>query len=89
MKNIVKDVEGMKNTADNINIELDRQINQLDKIYDDMKDTETTLKRAEKHLKYFARQVYTDKLLICLIIFIVIAIIVIIILNIVGKVPAV
>ncbi len=79
----------MKVTADNINVELDRQINQLDKIYGDMKDTDTTLKRAEKHLKYFARQVYTDKLLICLIIFIIIAIIVIIILNIVGKVPAI
>jgi hypothetical protein len=46
MKNIVKDVNGMHDIADNINVELDRQINQLDKIYDDMKDTETTLKRA-------------------------------------------
>lgn len=31
--------------ADTINTELDRQINQLDSIYDNMKDTETTLKR--------------------------------------------
>ncbi len=35
----------MDEQADAINIELDRQINQLDKIYDDLKDTETTLKR--------------------------------------------
>ncbi len=31
--------------ADTINVELDRQINQLDLIYDNMKDTQTTLKR--------------------------------------------
>lgn len=36
----------MDNMADNINVELDRQIQQLDNIYDNMKDTNTTLKRA-------------------------------------------
>ena len=35
----------MDEIADKINTELDRQINQLDSIYDNMKDTETTLKR--------------------------------------------
>lgn len=35
----------MDNMADNINVELDRQIEQLDSIYDNMKDTKTTLKR--------------------------------------------
>lgn len=43
--------------------------------------------RAEKHLKYFARQIYTDRLMICLIIVIIIAIIVIIILSAIGKTP--
>jgi len=38
-------------------------------------------------LKYFARQVYTDRLMICLIIIIIIAIIVIIILSAIGKTP--
>lgn len=31
--------------ADTINAELDRQINQLDAMYDQMQDTSTTLKR--------------------------------------------
>jgi hypothetical protein len=35
----------MNAKADTINVELDRQINMLDSIYDNMKDTETTLKR--------------------------------------------
>ena len=35
----------MDEQADAINIELDRQINQLDKIYEDLKDTQNTLKR--------------------------------------------
>ena len=35
----------MDEQADTINVELNRQIEQLDKIYDNLKDTETTLKR--------------------------------------------
>jgi uncharacterized protein (UPF0212 family) len=38
-------VREMDERADAINVELDRQINMLDSIYDNMKDTETTLKR--------------------------------------------
>ncbi len=45
--------------------------------------------RAEKHLRYFARQVYTDRLMICLIVIIVIAIVTIIVLKIIGKTPQV
>lgn len=40
-----KNVYEMDEIADRVNVELDRQINQLDSIYDNMKDTETTLKR--------------------------------------------
>ena len=67
--------------------ELDRQINKMDEIYEKMNDTESTLERAEKHLKYFAKQVYTDRILICLLIVIGLAILVIIILAIAGKTP--
>lgn len=35
----------MDEQADSINVELNRQIEQLDKVYDNLKDTETTLKR--------------------------------------------
>ena len=42
---IKANVYKMEEQANEIGIELDRQINQLDHIYDDMKTTETTLKR--------------------------------------------
>ena len=42
---IRRNVYHMEDQAKEINTELDRQINQLDSIYDNMKDTETTLKR--------------------------------------------
>lgn len=38
-------------------------------------------------MKYFAKQIYTDRLMICLIIVIALAILVIIILAIAGKTP--
>jgi len=77
----------MDEQANDILTELDRQINKLDQIYDEMNDTETTLARAEKHLRYFGRQVYADRCLICIIIIIAVAIIVIIGLAIAGKTP--
>ena len=39
LKRIVRNVHEMDAMADTINVELDRQINQLDSIYDNMKDT--------------------------------------------------
>jgi len=41
-----------------------------------------------KHINYFARSVYTDKLLLALIILIVVAIVAIIILSAMGKIPS-
>jgi novel plant SNARE len=48
-----------------------------------MQDMDSTLKRAEKHLRYFARQVYTDKIIMCMLVLVVLAIIAVIILTIV------
>ncbi len=45
LKNARKNVYEMDEMANTINKELDRQINQLDTIYDNIKDTQTTLKR--------------------------------------------
>ena len=87
LNRVLKNVHVMKDQANTINVELDRQINQLDSIYDNMKDMDTTMKRAEVHLRYFARQVYTDRLMMCLIVVIILAIITIIILKIIGKTP--
>ena len=51
-------------------------------------DAESNLNRAMRHINYFARSVYTDKLLILLIILCVGAVIAIIVLSAMGKVPA-
>jgi hypothetical protein len=40
-----------------------------------------------KHIGYFARAVYTDKILMCLIVVLVIAVVAIIILSAMGKIP--
>ena len=45
LKRILKNIHLMDEQADTINVELNRQIEQLDKIYDNLKDTESTLKR--------------------------------------------
>lgn len=42
---IDRNVVQMDEQADTLILELDRQIQKLDKIYDDLNDTETTLKR--------------------------------------------
>jgi len=45
LQRILKNIHVMDEQADSINVELNRQIEQLDKVYDNLKDTETTLKR--------------------------------------------
>ena len=65
--------------ADEILINLDNQIQQLDRMENTVKDTRSILNRSQKYIKYFARQIYTDKLLmtlICLIVLVVVAIII-------------
>lgn len=78
-------VEQGNELADQINLELDRQIEQLDRMYNTVKDTQSILKRTQHLIRYFARQIYTDKLLMCLICLIFIAIVVIIILSATGN----
>ncbi|CAK76948.1 unnamed protein product (macronuclear) [Paramecium tetraurelia] len=70
--------------AEKIIMDIDQQIAQLDSMYDKVKDTQSVLKRSAEKIKYFAKQVYTDKLLMCLIGLIFIAIIVLIVLSALG-----
>ncbi|CAD8139253.1 unnamed protein product [Paramecium pentaurelia] len=84
LNEITKTVQQGNELADQINMELDKQIAQLDRMYDTVMDTQSVLKRSAKYIKYFARQVYTDKLLMCLIGLIFIAIIVLIVLSALG-----
>lgn len=84
-----KGLEALENTlnkvnmgnalADEIMVNLDHQIEQLDNMEKTVKDTRSILSRSQKYIRYFARQIYTDKLLmtlICLIAVVVVAIIV-------------
>jgi SNARE protein len=71
--------------ADDINLELDKQIEQLQRTTNTVKETQVIIKRANEYIKYFAKQLYTDKILMCLMLLIVIAIVVVVGLKIAGK----
>jgi len=85
LKRIQMNIASADQKADHINLELYRQEEQMQKAKEKTQDIQSELKRAGKYLKYFAKQVYTDKILMCLIFLAVIAVIVIIILKIVKK----
>lgn len=85
LKRIQMNIHSADQKADQINLELHRQDEQMQKAKEKTQDIQSELKRAQKYLKYFAKQVYTDKILMCLIFLAVIAVIVIIILKIVKK----
>ena len=77
-------VEQGNRLADEINLELDKQIEQLDRMEQTVKDTQSVLKRANQLIRYFFRQVYTDKIIMGLICCIVLAIVVIVIVSAMG-----
>ncbi|EAS04326.2 vesicle transport V-SNARE protein amine-terminal protein (macronuclear) [Tetrahymena thermophila SB210] len=77
---LVEDIE----IANQITIELDRQIDKLDSINQNVMDTQSMLKRTGKLITYFAKQVSTDKILMCLLCTIVVVIVVLIILSATG-----
>lgn len=79
LENTLNKVNQGNQLADEIIVNLDHQIQQLDNMEKTVKDTRTILNRSQKYIRYFARQIYTDKLLmtlICLIAVVVVAIIV-------------
>ena len=85
LDNIIQVVEQGNQLADQINLELDKQIEQLDRMEQTVKDTQSILKRANNLIRYFARQIYTDKIIMGLICLVVVAILVLIILSAMGK----
>lgn len=84
LDNIISVVEQGNQLADQINLELDKQIEQLDRMEQTVKDTQSVLKRANQLIRYFARQVYTDKIIMGLICCIVLAIVIIVIVSALG-----
>jgi hypothetical protein len=66
--------------ADEINLELNKQIEQLDRMTAKVEDTGSALKRAEKQLNYFKKVVNCDWCLLGMLFLILIAMITLIIL---------
>jgi hypothetical protein len=58
--------EGIR-LAEEVNLELNRQIEQLDKIQDTVKDTKSTLKRADRIISFFAKAAQCDKCILGLV----------------------
>jgi SNARE protein len=85
LQRIMQNINSADQKADHINLELYRQEEQMQKAKEKTQDIQSELKKAGKYLKYFAKQVYTDKILMCLIFLAIIAVIVIIILKIIKK----
>lgn len=52
--------------ADEINLKLEGQIEQLNRMTDTVKDTGSTLKKAQKHISYFKKALQCDKWLAAL-----------------------
>ena len=84
LQNTLKMVNGANSMADDINVELDRQIDQLNGIQNTVKETQVIIQRANEYIKYFAKQLYTDKILMCLMLLVTIGIVVIIVLKVTG-----
>lgn len=68
-----------------VNIELQRQGEVLQAVDEDINDINSTLKRAQKHISYFAHEYYKDKFIRIMIILIALLLIIIIITAIVRK----
>lgn len=65
--------------ANDINTELNKQIEQLDRMNEKVKDTESTLKKAQKNILYFARAMECDKCMVGLLIMILLALVAVIV----------
>jgi len=85
LQNIMRNIESANEKADHINVEIARQDEVITKTKEKTLDVQSELKKAGAYLRYFARQIYTDKILMGLVLLCTIAMIVIIILKIVRK----
>lgn len=82
--NIMSDVNAGISLADEINIELAKQEEQLIRMKKNLKDTQNTMVQAQKLIRYFGRQLYTDKIIMGLVILIILAITAIVVLYFMG-----
>jgi len=62
LNNALRLVHQADNIADNIAVDLDNQMNQLEKALLTVKDTRSEIKTANGYIKFFARELVKDKL---------------------------
>jgi SNARE protein len=70
--------------ADDVNVELKTHIEALDRQHTTISETKQIITRANEYLKFFAKQIFTDKILVCLMLIVAGAIVAIIILKATG-----
>ncbi|KRX04168.1 hypothetical protein PPERSA_11292 [Pseudocohnilembus persalinus] len=73
--------------ADGVLLELDRQIETLDRISNKVKDTDLVLKRTKRLIRYFGRVIQTDKIIMGFMCLLFVALLVVIIMGIAGYSP--
>ena len=78
-------VKASNNIADEISLELFRQLEQLENTTAAIKDTKAEVNKANQVIKYFAKEMYTDKIIMGLIGLCILAVVVILVLKVVGK----
>lgn len=81
----MRNIESANEKADAVNVEIARQDEVITRSKEKTRDVQSELKKAGAYLRYFARQVYTDKILMGFILLCTVAMIVIIIIKIVKK----
>ena len=74
-------VEASNQIADEITLELYRQIEKLESTTNTLKETRDDIKKANVYIKYFARELYKDKIIMVLVVLCIIAIAVILIVK--------
>ena len=85
LRNITKNIHSANEKADHINLQLAEQGETIARSKEKAKDVQSETKKAQAYIRYFARQVYTDKIIMCLIFLCILAIIAIIVLKLVKK----
>lgn len=77
-------VNASNQIADEIALELHKQLEQIENSTKTVTDTRSEVKKANEYLRYFAKELYADKFIMCLMILCMIAILVIIVLKFVN-----
>lgn len=84
LQRTLEKVNASNQIADEIALELHRQLEQIENSTKTVADTRSDVKKANEYIRYFAKELYTDKFIMCLMILCLIAILVIIVLKIVN-----